>query len=149
MVIGTWTNFTHGKCLIKKPFYRYLFLWIYSIAKHSSYNLTGVICCILTNTSMQTLLCANLIFVVVFGKTCINSQVCKDFKAVTRAIRISCNKFRDLYSNAAFVILLMLIKLSGDIHPNPGPIQVDNRLCISHLNIQSLLSETSPDPCPP
>jgi hypothetical protein len=44
-------------------------------------------------------------------------------------------------------IIFSLLRNATDVHPNPRP-DINQELCISHLNVQSLPSEISPNPSP-
>lgn len=81
---------------------------------------------------------------------------CKIVPGSTRNITFTCACITVLFTANSFLLLLDLLILCGDIHPNPGPASVSSlansslssmasmemlskHLCILHLNIQSPL----------
>jgi hypothetical protein len=148
--IGAWKNFTCSKCLKNKNHYRSLFLCCLIFVKQNCLSWTGTLARLFANISAWNLIILSILSLFILGRSCIRAHRSSLSTSWYKASSLIYNV--TALASLTYMLYLVCIKLStaGYIHPNPGPEppSQSNTFFVSHLNVQSLVSEVSPDPTP-
>ena len=127
-----------------------LYRVLFCTAHYFCNNILGQMYCCLSSISMMSLLITCTFSLHVFGYILPNFYTLYNITETYYTPLSVCGRALKLVSSQISCIISAILKNANDIHPNPGPSSNTQKdeLHISHLNVQSLLSEISPSPVP-
>lgn len=127
-----------------------LFYIVAKVAAVFARNMLGRLYCCISGVKMFSLILTFTLALYLFGN--IPPQFTTLYFQASLKLRLIWSyMYFGLISLSHFKSIIKNLTLNAnDIHQNPGPVSVTNNdiLTISHLNVQSLVSDKSPDPAP-